>query len=187
MKQSVLAEMLGVDQASVSRWERGVAIPGLHIRRQLKNAFYRPFGDEFFLKHVTSVALTAIVLSNVDRIMQVMSPSYSADHGVPRECMIGQSTRPMYTPQGEAFWQEVRGHGFYRGDVASATVIARAHSLSGHRRNLPIKVVWTPNRLSDGEILLRAERIVLSESQFAAEMASDGGAVKIVTMDDLAA
>ena len=74
---------------------------------------------------------------------------------------------------------------FYRGDIASMTVIARANSLSGHCRNRPTKVVWIPVRLSDGEIFLRGERITVAEERFTAEREANGGALRIVRLDDL--
>ncbi len=185
LKQSALAEALNVDQATVSRWERNLTVPERGAQRRLREMMRQPGLDDFLLRHVVTVAQGQILLSNIERIMQVLSVSYSAAHGLPMTAMVGYSTRGMYTAEGEALWQESRRSGFYRGDVASVTAITRANSLSGHRRNIPIKVVWVPTRLVSGEIFLRAERTVLPENELAPQVTANGGPIRVVTMDEL--
>lgn len=41
LKQAVLAEMLNVDQGTVSRWERGVSEPDLSRRRRLRDLMWK--------------------------------------------------------------------------------------------------------------------------------------------------
>jgi len=75
--------------------------------------------------------------------------------------------------------------GFFEGEVASATVVARTNALSGQPRDIPGMSVWTPVPLTDGRVLRRIDRITLSEGQFAAARAENGGPVRIVMMGDL--
>jgi transcriptional regulator with XRE-family HTH domain len=185
LKQAVMAEMLNVDQATVSRWERNLTMPDLAAQRHLRDLIRRPVSDEFLLRHVTRVSLGQFVVSNVERVLQVVSAGYAAAHGLAQDAMPGQRTHSMYTEEGEQIWQASHQHGFYRGDVASVTLVSRVHSLSGHRRNIPVKVLWSPIRLGDGAVILHGERIDLPEQEFAAHLASNGGPVRIVPMDAL--
>ena len=185
LKQAALAEMLDVNQASVSRWERNLSIPERAIQRRLRDMMRSPVSDEFLLKHVIRVSLGQLVVSNAERVMQVVSAGYAAAHGLSQDAMPGQRTHSMYTEEGEQIWQTSKQHGFYRGEVASVSLVSRVHSLSGHRRNIPVKVVWSPIRLVSGEAILRGERIDLSEPDYAAHLAANGGPVRIVTMDEL--
>ena len=41
LKQSDLAHQLGVDQATVSRWERGTQIPDISVQKRLRDRLHR--------------------------------------------------------------------------------------------------------------------------------------------------
>lgn len=95
------------------------------------------------------------------------------------------STVPVFTAELEqALWMAVE-RGFFEGDVASVTVVGRVNILSGRERRVAGISVWTPVPLSDGQILGRTDRIALSDEQFAAAHAQNGGTVRIVMMSDL--
>ncbi len=89
------------------------------MQRRLRALIRRPVSDEFLLKHVVSISLGQIVLSNVDRVMQAVSLGYSTGHGMPQSEMLGMPTHRMYTEESERLWQTSHDHGFYRGEVAS--------------------------------------------------------------------
>jgi transcriptional regulator with XRE-family HTH domain len=181
-----LGEMVGVDQATISRWERGQTLPDTRMQTRLSHLMRRVPNEEALLKHWLAMAIGEIAVSNQDRVLRAVSPAYSAAHGVPLHEMIGMCSRREYTEESERLWQIIRQNGFFRGDIASATCVSRSHSLSGQSRDIPIRVVWTPLRLSGGEILLRSERTVLSEDQLAAATERNGGPLRIVTMGELA-
>jgi transcriptional regulator with XRE-family HTH domain len=184
IKQIVLAEMAGVDQATISRWERGRTIPDSAMQKRLCSLMRRTPNDEALLRHWIKSSPAQVVLSTPDRIIVAASSGYAAAHGVAPDEIVGMSTRPMYTEENEFIWQRNRQHGFYRGEVASTLSVLRARRLlSGQLSG--VKVLWTPVKLSDGRILLRGERTELSDEQFAFEQAAIGGAVRIVRMDAL--
>lgn len=185
LKQAALADLISVDQSTISRWENGDVLPDTRMQQRLQALLYDVRVDESLLKHAIGTAIGEAVLSNWDRVIVGASASYSIGHGLSQRDIIGRSARPMYTEESEAIRRLVYDYGFYRGEVASITAIARANTLSGHCHNRLTKAVWTPVRLSDGEILLRSERITLAENHVADAYSQNGGPLRIVRLDDL--
>jgi DNA-binding XRE family transcriptional regulator len=185
LKQATLAEAVGVDQSTISRWESGAVLPEPKIQQRLLALMRCSSAGERLLKHTISVALDECGLSTRERIILAASPSYCAAHGVSPRDIVGKSAQPMDTADAERLRRLVCEEGFFRGEIASVTAIVRAHSLSGHRRNRPTKAIWTPVRLGDGSILLRVERLTLAEDRLDDELRRNGGEMRIVRMDDL--
>lgn len=52
LKQAALAEMLGLDQATVSRWERGASTPTVAVQRQVRRKLEEISGDVPVLQDV---------------------------------------------------------------------------------------------------------------------------------------
>jgi transcriptional regulator with XRE-family HTH domain len=185
LKQATLAEMLGIDQATISRWETGRIAPPLSAQRRIRDLIgYHSAGDTL-LRHWIDTTVNPVVLSNGTYEIVAASAAYEKGHGLPPRTAAGRLTMPTYTA--ESFWirQRAGEYGFLRGEVASVTLVARGNSLCGRRRNVPLKVVWTPARLDSGEILIRSERVPLREQEFAAALAENGSPARFVMMDDL--
>ena len=185
LKQIVLAEMMGVDQTTISRWESGRQVPDFSMQRRLRDLIHKMPGAEDVAKHAVEMAMGQAVLTSPRRVVLAASKAYSAAHGVTQNGIRGMCTRPMYTEEGEALWQTMYMAGFYRGELASVTGVARAHALSDHRSDILVKVVWTPLRISEDQILLRGERLVLTEEEFDQNRRAIGGLLQMVTMDGL--
>lgn len=184
LKQAALAQILGVDQATVSRWERGEMAPSLDMQKRLRDLIRQSVPDEWLYRHSVTVAPGIVVVSNVGRVMQAVSPGYAAAHGLPQHEMPGRCNKGRFDPDVEWMLGEMRQRGFYRGEVASVTGVCRVSSLSGHRKATPVKGVWTPTRIGD-EIFLRCDRIDLPEAALAAEVERNGGMLRFVMMDEL--
>lgn len=183
LKQAALAATLGVDQATVSRWERGRCVPDLAVQRRLRDLLRREVLDESLLNHSVTVSPGTVVLSDCQRIMQAVSVRYSEAHGMPQSRMPGQCNKGRFDPESEARIEQLARLGFYRGDVASVTYFGWAPSLSGHRAPVPIKIVWTPVRLPD-RVFLRGDRVEISEGELT-DTLSRGEAFRVVMVDDL--
>lgn len=186
MKQATLAELVGVDQATVSRWERGRQSPDLGMQQRLRDLMRRiDPREEVLLKHWINASVGFTVLCDDHRIIRAASPSYCQIHGVSPAEVLGLSTIPAFTAELEQVLWKVVERGFFEGDVASVTIAERVNALSGRERNIPGLSVWTPIPLSDGQILCRVDRIALSDEQFEAARSQNSGAVRIVMMSDL--
>ncbi len=184
LKQAALAEIVGVDQATVSRWESGRQNPDLGMQQRLRDLLRRiEPREEILLKHWINASVGYTVLCDEDRIIRAASPSYCSIHGLSPAEVLGLSTVPVFTAELEqALWLAV-DRGFFEGDVASVTVVGRTNALSGRERGIPGISVWTPVPLSDGQTLARIDRIFLSDEQF--EAARRDGPVRIVMVSDL--
>ena len=186
LKQAAFAELIGVDQATISRWESGRQSPDLAMQQRLRDLMRRiDPGEEVLLRHWINASVGYTVLVDEDRVIRAASPSYCSIHGVSATEVLGRSTIPTFTAELErALWLAV-DRGFFEGEVASATVVARTNALSGQPRDIAGMSVWTPVPLTDGRVLRRVDRIALSEEQFATARAENGGPVRIVMMADL--
>jgi transcriptional regulator with XRE-family HTH domain len=186
LKQTALAELIGVDQATISRWESGRQNPDLAMQHRLRDLMRRiEPREEILLKHWINASVGYTVLCDEDRIIRAASPSYCSIHGLSSADVLGLSSIPVFTAELErALWLAI-DRGFFEGEVASATVVGRANALSGQSLDIPGMSVWTPVPLTDGRVLRRVDRIALSEEQFGTARTENGGLVRIVMMADL--
>jgi transcriptional regulator with XRE-family HTH domain len=186
IKQSVLAEMAGVDQATISRWERGLQLPDVQMQRRLRDLLRKATPDEAILKHLTRMSLGEVMLSNHEQTILASSAPYAQTHRVTADHIVGMSWRGKQNGEGEGLIRRAIQCGFFRGDVASVSVVMLSKSLSGHRRNVPTKVLWGALPLSDGTIVRQVQRRTLTDDEFVHCREQNGGPFRIVTMDDLA-
>jgi len=187
IKQAALAEMLGVDQATVSRWEGGRQVPDLGIQRRLR-ALMQGAGsrDEVMVVHWIAAAVGDTLLIDAARIARAASAEFCHRHGVPTAAIAGRAAAPLFSEEMETLWWQVVERGFFEGEIASATVVSRQHLLSGEQRDIPGRTLWTPIHLSSGEVLQRIDSAMLEEADFAAAREANGGALRVTTVDALA-
>lgn len=186
MKQAALAELVGVDQATVSRWEGSRQIPDLGMQRRLRDVMRRAESrEEMLLTHCINASVGYTVLCDENRIILAASLSFCGIHGMTAAEIIGMSSMPVFTAELEQMLQAAVEHGFFEGEVASVRVVSRFHALTGQPRDIGGIVSWTPVPLTDGRILRRVDRITLSDEQFEVARAENGGPIRLVTMSDL--
>jgi transcriptional regulator with XRE-family HTH domain len=187
IKQVALAEMLGVDQATISRWESGRQIPDLGIQRRLR-ALMQGAGsrDEVLIGHWVGAAVGNSLLVDAAKAMRAASLEFRRLHGLRGADLRGHSAAPIFGEELEALWWQTVERGFFEGEIASITIVSRFHLLSGERRDLPGQALWTPIHLSSGEVLLRIDSRVLGEEDFVPARERNGGPIRIVAVDDLA-
>src|SRR5690348_1499033 len=93
LKQAALAELIGVDQATVSRWETGRQIPDLGMQQRLRDLMRRiDPREETLLKHWINASLGYTVLCDDRRIVRAASPSFCSIHGISATEVLGTST-----------------------------------------------------------------------------------------------
>ncbi len=186
LKQAALADQLGVDQATVSRWENGRQVPDLGMQRRLRDMMRRiEPREEILLKHSINASIGYTILCDEHRAIRAASPSFCEIHGLSPTAIVGMSALPAFTAELEQMLWIAVENGFFEGEVASVRVVSRFHSLSGSWRNLGGIVSWTPVQLADGQILRRVDRIALSDEQFDAARAQNDGPIKLIAMSDL--
>jgi transcriptional regulator with XRE-family HTH domain len=150
MKQSHLAELLGVTQSTVSRWERGdlemSAAQRLAVQRLLE-ARPDPAQDAALKRLVeTSMQKVHLVCDRTHRLLAV-SPSRLADWRRPVAELLGTSMLVYATPEILAAEASLDAQGWYedrRGSLRIAT---------GTNAELPIRpgtALWERIPLADG-------------------------------------
>jgi len=185
LKQNAFAAMLGVNQTTVSRWEAGSSIPDLPMQRRLRDLLWKSSPNDALLKHRALTSLHPTILSVRGWIL-VASRPYAVDHGITQDDAVGRSAMPTMDEDGMKAWWAADKLGFYRGEVASVTLVAQWHSLSGHSHGQRYgKSVWTPVRLTSNGVIRYTQRVTLTEEQYHRERAAIGGATRIVMMDEL--
>src|SRR5262245_38949692 len=97
VKQAALAEMLGVDQATVSRWEAGQIMPSFSIQRRLRDLIGRAVPQDALLHHWVDTAINPLMLSNGAFIIAAASAAWEREHGLARGTARGRSTTPSHT------------------------------------------------------------------------------------------
>lgn len=186
LKQTALAEIVGVDQATVSRWESGRQNPDLRMQQRLRDLMRRiEPREEVLLKHWIDASVGYTVLCDEHRIIRAASSSYCDIHGVSPAEVLGRSSLPVFTADLErALWLAVE-QGFFEGEVASVTVVSRWNMLSGRRRGVGGIAVWTPVPLADGQIWRRIDRLALSDEQYETARQQNPDPTRVVMMADL--
>ncbi len=74
LKQSVVAEMLGVSQVTVSRWENGHCQPDLGTRRSLRDLLWKlGYKAELDIKHLMKSPIVNRVIFSLDETIIAIS------------------------------------------------------------------------------------------------------------------
>lgn len=166
LTQAVLAETLNVEQATISRWERGVHEPDLSVQRRLRDLICGPsFNSEEFQLKVISRSPFAVKVANKQAKNLAASSGAAHLHGVPRDILARADYRPYFSDILRDQWNRACRLGFFAGDLCSVQVYTKWRPLNGLDSKYGISY-WTPFRLSDGEIVLISEFREIISSEF---------------------
>ncbi len=182
IKQVTLAEMLGVDQATVSRWEGNRQAPDLGMQRRLR-ALMQGAGarDEALVRHWVENAVGDTALIDARRTLVCGSATFLARHGIDVPTPAELSTIGMFSEELDRAWWYAVERGLFEGEVASVTVIGRLNLLSGDG-SLASRSTWVPIALSSGEVLCRLDTVILGDSD---PLGSISNTIQLVTMAEL--
>ncbi|HSV27940.1 MAG TPA: helix-turn-helix transcriptional regulator [Candidatus Omnitrophota bacterium] len=168
-KQVVLAEMLGVDQATVSRWERGLQRPDVTTQMKLRDMLRAN------LPEIDRVALAAIQQSPhlalaFDRALRLVAVSEAVAARAGRDAadlVGGELCAPMAPDLAWATEQAERA-GFWAGEVAAMRLVARAPLAGG--APLHARYVWSPLFLAGGEVVAAVQCREIERAEYLAAL-----------------
>lgn len=154
MKQAHLAELLGVTQVTVSRWERGACrvAPGHEARlRRLLEAPLDPSADAALKRLVTGSPRPVHLICDLSHRLLAASPARAAEWDAPASAFLGRPLLPYAAPailEAEARLAEL---GWY--DRAEPSVVV-AHGGNGRAdlRIAPGRTLWERIVLADGTV-----------------------------------
>ena len=180
LTQAAFAGLVGVEQATVSRWERGGHRPDLAMQHRLRDLIGRPDRiSDRLIAHRTDVAIRPMSLRRASGELVAASPSARSvlarlppDHG--HEPPAGDDTVLRH-------WAHAVEVGFFEGRIASLQG-AGTWVPAGGGPACRGAWVWSPVTTGGGEVLL--------SSQFQVDAPGPPDEVvaescTVVTMDDL--
>lgn len=183
LTQAALAELVGVEQATISRWERGNHDPDLNTQRRLRDLIARStIVNDCMVFHRIRASLAAVKLADRQGRNHAASVRAAALHGVPPGKLQTFDYRMLFTEILEQQWREATSIGFFAGDIASVTVV-NPWRPAGKADLRYSECCWTPAVLSDGDVLLVSEILEIDETAY--RTARDVNPMRIVSMDDL--
>ncbi|QEN90972.1 helix-turn-helix transcriptional regulator [Labrys sp. KNU-23] len=149
IKQSHLGELLGVDQASISRWERGTVPLGEDRWRTVLDLLVtapKPAEDAALKRLVTSSnAKVHLICDHSHRLLAASLPRQAEWHAH----LLGSSLLPYATAEILAAEEGLADRGWHEGFLVSLTLETGAN----HDPVLPIapsRVLWERMTLADG-------------------------------------
>lgn len=183
LTQATFGEVIGVEQATVSRWERGFHVPDLNIQKRLRDLICRKGSvSDRVIFHRVRGSLSAMKLADRRGHNRAASPAAAVLHGVDLGALQNLDYSPFFTDILHGQWKAAHQLGFFTGDVASIRVfntwLPACGGIIKHCEGY-----WTPAFLSDGEVMLVSEFHQIDERTFAGIRESERMAP--VMMDEL--
>lgn len=183
LTQSAFAELVDVEQATVSRWERGFHEPDLGMQRRLRNIICgKASASDRMIFHRVTGALSAMKLADRHGRNRAASRSAAELHGIELGRLQNLDYSPFFTDILQGQWKAAHNLGFFCGEVASMRVFNTWMPACGGVVK-HCEGYWTPAFLSDGEVLLVSEFHEIDEQTFAS--VQESRRVAAVMMDDL--
>ncbi|WP_300528399.1 helix-turn-helix domain-containing protein [Maricaulis sp.] len=163
LKQHTLAEQLGVSQALISQWERGVATPPARYREILRRRFTTSPSDQLLRSIHASVSaspnITGLLSVRSDQIvLEAQSEAGFALMPLLTRDDVGEPMNGKFGEQVDENYRRIVRSEILSGDVASVRTWARGNR---HGREFCAVSAYTPFRLDNGDWFLRAEMRIL--------------------------
>jgi len=164
LTQTALAERLGVDQTTVSRWERGLDHPGPRRRRSIRDLM-RGEGrhDQVMRARVRYAAWPASLVARGAVFLEI-NQGAATEAGLSQD-LRGQSIYGRFGPRTDEVTDRWERTGIFDGELALTISLNALLDASG--REVFIRTLDTPHFTSDGTIwcLCELKRIGLAEYQ----------------------
>lgn len=177
LTQSGLAQLMGVDQATVSRWERGTQVPEPELQIQLRDYLFRGRAvQDAMICHFIRTSLGLRCLISSDGIILVAS---QACGGANTE---GRSIFDFGASKLQEAWSMTREAGAFRGGLASARFATDMFCKDGHTTY--IDCVCYPVPMTDGTPTLLADMVMIDKDRYA-EVRAQG--IVITSLDSILA
>ncbi len=183
LTQAALAEFLGVEQATISRWERGTHQPELGMQRRLRELMRGQVAQsDQLVFHRARCSLAAVKIANRSAQNFEASSGAAKLHGVDRGTLARCNYRPLFTELLETQWNKAIEMGFFAGELASVRVFNYWRPANGRPARYCLSY-WTPVPLADGEILLHSDFVEIPEAEF--QRTGAANQFSVTSMDEL--
>ncbi len=150
LKQSHAAELLGVSQATLSRWETGTLVPSEEARAALERLFApQPSADRALKRLVEAAATPVHLICDDTHVLLAVSPSRAASWCAPALALVGKSLWRYASAEIQAMEARLPELGW---EEPAASAIAFWTGANGDEdvRIAPGLTLWERIRLEDG-------------------------------------
>ena len=168
IKQDALAAQLGVSQASISIWERGVSSPPHHVQEALRN-LYGATPSERLLNAIRS----SILINPNPCALFVLRDGRPAIDVVSDTGVLGdfnsdpdQNMRSVFGTELEQMYPQLVESGLFKGAINTARLICNARLGA---RNVPVTISLAPFSLDQEHWFVRIDLRVLTTDEAAAQ------------------
>jgi len=176
LTQSDLAEMLNVDQATISRWERGAQMPDTATQTRLRELLFRGRAiSDARLLHLVRSASCRMYLVDSDGKFVAISEAAREFVGSSLESLM-EITSPTIREN----WKAANDAGFFRGELASIHGVSEIVSSAGTLNYVAWS--WHPATMADDTILLLAEGRDIDQASYERLRAQS---VRIIPLEEI--
>jgi transcriptional regulator with XRE-family HTH domain len=185
INQSALAEMLGVDQTTVSRWERGRDIPGLHAQRDIRDLLRREVAsrqDMVVRARVRHAVWPATILRR-GAIFVECNQGALREIGRFDDDLRGQSIYGHFGPHTDDVTEHWENTGIFNGDIA--LTISINELMTGPGKSVFVRTMDTPHVTSSGDIWCVCELQRIDEKSYRHLEHEFGGSTLSLSYDTL--
>ena len=161
IKQTHLAAMLRVSQATLSRWENGTSLPGEDGQARIAKLLEAGFDSaaDFALgRLVRGAAAPMHLVCDFSHKLLAASPARVRSFSAPLEDLIGASLWPFASAEIVAAEARLSGHGWFEPAPRPFVGVTGGNG-GGPVRISPGRFSWTRLRLSDGGFVRLVETL----------------------------
>ena len=185
LTQADVASRLGVDQTTVSRWERGLDEPGIRLRRQLRDLFREGLSarqDRVVRARVRHATWPSSLLRRGAVFLEI-NASALQEAGIADHDIRGRSIYGAFGPATDAVTQAWEDLGLFRGDVALTISL---NVLEGSQGPVFLRTMDSPHFTAEGDVWCLSEIRRIDEADYSRMKAEFGGSTFALPFDALA-
>lgn len=150
LKQAHAAELLGVSQATISRWEAGVQAPGDGARAALGRLLAAPVAADAALRRLVETSAAPIhLICDATHVLLAASPARTATWRASPDELTGRSLFRYASPEISAMEAKIVGMGWREGALG-AVAFWTGPNTDAAVTIRPSLVLWERLHLADG-------------------------------------
>lgn len=151
LKQSALADLLEVDQTTISRWENGQQTPAPHVQQAVFTALGPTRSEDAALKRLVMNSSDCIhLVEEASHICLAYSASRANDWKTSQRALLGVSLWQFATDEIQQAEAELKDEGWWDLQTPAPKAFLTSEALHDEIRISAGQIIWERLYLSDG-------------------------------------